>query len=62
PKHWPPAFVHYLNTYGQDKVLFGTDFPVLGFERTMAEIHALDLRPGVLPKLLRDNAAKLYRL
>jgi predicted TIM-barrel fold metal-dependent hydrolase len=43
-------------------VLFGTDFPVLGFERTVAEIEALGLRPEALRKLMRDNAAKLYRL
>ncbi|MGA9867523.1 MAG: amidohydrolase family protein [Acetobacteraceae bacterium] len=62
PRYWPAAFVQYLNTYGQDKVIFGTDFPVLGFERTMAEIAALGLRPEPLRKLLRDNAVRLYRL
>jgi len=30
PKHWPAALVHYLNTYGREKVLFGTDWPVIG--------------------------------
>jgi predicted TIM-barrel fold metal-dependent hydrolase len=62
PKYWPPAFVHYLNTYGQDKVLFGTDFPVLGFERTRQEIEDLDLRPVAKAKLLRENAARVYGL
>ena len=56
PAYWPESFRHYINSYGQDKVLFGTDFPILGFERTRAEIEALDLKPGVLRKLLRDNA------
>ncbi|MGA3401343.1 MAG: amidohydrolase family protein [Acetobacteraceae bacterium] len=62
PRYWPASFINYINTYGQDKVLFGTDFPVLGFERTMQEIEALALRPGSLRKLLRDNAARLYKL
>ena len=62
PKYWPPQFVHYLNSYGQDKVLFGTDFPVLDFERTRREIEALGLKPEALRKLLRDNALKVYRL
>jgi predicted TIM-barrel fold metal-dependent hydrolase len=62
PRYWPASFVNYINTYGQDKVIFGTDFPVLGFERTMREIDALALRPGPLRKLLRDNAARLYKL
>jgi predicted TIM-barrel fold metal-dependent hydrolase len=62
PRYWPASFVQYLNTYGQDKVIFGTDFPVLGFARTIQEIEALGLRPDPLRKLMRDNAARLYRL
>jgi uncharacterized protein len=62
PKFWPPQFVNFINTYGQDKVIFGTDFPVLQFERTRAEIEALGLRPEPKRKLLRDNALRIYRL
>jgi predicted TIM-barrel fold metal-dependent hydrolase len=62
PRYWPPSFVHYVNTFGQDKVIFGTDFPVLRFERTMREIEALGLRPTALRKLLRDNVVRLYKL
>ena len=62
PKHWPPQIVHYLNSYGQDKVLFGTDWPVIDPERAMAEVNEMDLRPGAKAKLLRDNALKLFRL
>jgi uncharacterized protein len=62
PKYWPASFVHYVGTYGQDKVLFGTDFPVLDFERTRREVDALGLRPAPYRKLLRDNARALYRL
>ena len=62
PRYWPPSFIHFLNSFGQDKVIFGTDFPVLEFGRTMQEIAALGLRPDPLRKLLRDNAARIYRL
>jgi predicted TIM-barrel fold metal-dependent hydrolase len=62
PKYWPPSFLKYVNSYGQDKVIFGTDFPVLGFERTMQEIDDLELKPVVLQKLLRDNARRIYKL
>jgi len=62
PRYWPPSFVHYINSYGQNKVLFGTDYPVLDFERTRAEIEALGFKPEVLVKLLRDNARALYKL
>jgi predicted TIM-barrel fold metal-dependent hydrolase len=62
PKHWPAAFVHYLNTFGQDKVLFGTDFPVIDPERAMREIDELGLRPEPRRKVLRENALRLYGL
>jgi predicted TIM-barrel fold metal-dependent hydrolase len=62
PKYWPEAFVKYINSYGQDKVMFGTDFPVLGFRRTMDEVLALNLRPEPLRKFLRDNALRVYGL
>jgi predicted TIM-barrel fold metal-dependent hydrolase len=62
PKYWPKSFVHYIDSYGQDKVLFGTDFPVLDFRRTRDEIEALGLRPDGKRKLLRGNALRLYKL
>ena len=62
PKYWPESFVHYINSYGQDKVIFGTDFPVLDFKRTIDEIAALGFKPEVLPKLLRENTRRIYRL
>lgn len=62
PKHWPPALVHYLNTYGRGKVLFGTDWPVIDPERAMREIAAMDLRPESREWLLRDTARRIFRL
>jgi len=62
PKYWPQSFVHYINTYGREKVMFGTDFPVLDFGRTMDEIAALGLREESLRALLRDNALRVYKL
>ena len=62
PKHWPPAVVHYANTYGQDKFLFGTDWKVIDPERAMDDIMNLDFRPAPLRKILRDNALNLFKL
>lgn len=62
PKHWPDAFVKYLNSYGQDKVIFGTDFPIIDFDRAMKEIGDLGLKPQVLEKFLRRNVEKIYGL
>lgn len=62
PRYWPQSFVHYIRSYGQDKVIFGTDFPVLDFARTMAEIDALELPEEAKRKFLRDNAVRVYKL
>ena len=31
PRYWPESFVRFINSYGQDKVIFRTDSPVLDF-------------------------------
>ena len=62
PKYWPPSLVKYLNSYGQDKVIFGTDFPVLRFKRTVDEIDAFGLKPKARRKFMRENAVRVYGL
>ena len=62
PIYWPENFRHYINSYGKDKVIFGTDFPVLDFERTVKDIDALDLRSEARRKLMRDNVLRIYGL
>jgi len=62
PKHWPEEFVHFINSWGQDKCLFGTDWPVVDPERAMKDVDALELRPEPKRKFLRDNALRLFNL
>ncbi len=62
PKYWEPNLVRFLNGRGQDKVLFGTDWPIIEFERAMREIDALELRESSKRKLLIDNAVRVYGL
>ncbi len=62
PKHWPKQMVHYANTYGQDKFLFGTDWPVIDPIRAMQEVDELGFRPKAKKKILRDNAIRIFKL
>ena len=62
PKHWPKQLVHYLDSYGRSKVLFGTDWPVIDPERAVTEIDTLGLRPESHAALMRDNALRVFRL
>jgi uncharacterized protein len=59
PRHLPPSLIHYMNTRGRSKVLFATGYPVLSFERSLAEVEALELRPGVAEDFLHGNASRL---
>ena len=62
PKHWDKKFIRFMNSFGQDKVIFGTDYPVIDLERARSEFDALGLREGARRKVLRDNVIRLYGL
>ncbi len=60
PKYFPPELIHYMNTRGQDKVIFASDHPALSMVRCLEEAAGLDLREGVLDKYLYMNAKRLF--
>ncbi len=62
PKYFPPQLVHYANTLLQDKVLFGTDWPVISLDRWLQEFEQLNIKPEVRQKILLENAKKLFGL
>jgi predicted TIM-barrel fold metal-dependent hydrolase len=62
PKYFPPLLVRYANTLLRDKVLFGSDFPLLTPDRWLADFDGLDIKPDVRPLILKENAAVLLRL
>jgi predicted TIM-barrel fold metal-dependent hydrolase len=62
PKHISASLLQYMNTYGQDKVMFGTDWPVIDPERAVNEMEAHDLREVPYGKIMRDTAIKLFKL
>jgi uncharacterized protein len=62
PKYFPPQLVQYANSLLQDKVLFGSDFPLLTPDRWLADFAKLPLKPEVIPKILKLNASTLLGL
>lgn len=62
PKYWRPEFVHFIDSWGTKKVLFGTDFPIVDFERATREIGELDIKSEARENLLWRNTKSLYRL
>jgi predicted TIM-barrel fold metal-dependent hydrolase len=60
PKHLPKEIVHYMNTRGPDRVMWASDYPLLGFDRCANEIEAMDLRDEERRrKFGRDNARRV---
>jgi len=62
PKHWGTSAVHYANTFGQDKFMFGTDWWVIDPERAVTEVADLNFREASLRKIMRDNALRVFNL
>jgi len=62
PKYFPADLVRAANSYLQDKVLFGTDYPLLTPERWLRDFEALDFKPDAKAKILKANAVKVLGL
>jgi uncharacterized protein len=62
PKYFPATVVQYVNTLIQDKVLFGSDFPMLTPDRWLEDFDKLPIKPEVRQKVLLDNAKRLFNL
>jgi predicted TIM-barrel fold metal-dependent hydrolase len=62
PKYFPPILVQYANTLLKDKILFGSDYPVITPERWIDEFEKLPIKPEVRPLIMKENAARLLRL
>ncbi len=62
PRYFPADLVRAANSYLQDKVLFGTDYPLLTPQRWLRDFDALDLKPEAKSKILKANAVKVLGL
>lgn len=58
---WEPL-ISYGNNILQDKVLWGTAWPLQAFAQSLEETRALPLKPAVIQKWTHDNAARLLGL
>ena len=62
PKYFPPILVQYTNSLLKNKVLFGSDFPVITPDRWLDDFDQLKIKDEVKPLVLKENAAKLLKL
>jgi len=62
PKYWDASLVRFINSRGQDKVMWGTDIPFYDGRRMRREVDELGLRDEAEAKLLYANAARVFKL
>ena len=62
PNYWPDAFIHYANSYGKKKVMFGTDWPVIDPVRAVEEIENIKFKDESKKLIMRDNALRVFDL
>jgi predicted TIM-barrel fold metal-dependent hydrolase len=62
PKYFPPQLVRAANTLLRNKVLFGSDYPLLRPERWVRDFERLDIKPDVRPMIMKGNAVRALGL
>jgi len=62
PKYFPQQLVQYANTLLRDRILFGSDYPLITPDRWMKDFTEAGFKPEVQPLILKENAKRLLRL
>lgn len=62
PKYFPEQLVRAARSYLQDRVLFGSDYPMLDPERWMRDVTMHEWPEPVMRKISLDNAVRLLQL
>jgi len=61
-RRWTEGLKEFAGGYGQDKVIWATDYPLLPFDRTIEDVYDLGLSAEATRKIMRDNAARVFGL
>lgn len=62
PKYFSPTLIQYTNTLLKNKVLFGSDYPLITPDRWLADFEKIAIREEVRPLILKQNALRLFGL
>ncbi len=62
PKYFSPTLIQYANTLLKNKVLFGSDYPLITPDRWLADFEKIAIRDEVRPLIIKENALKLFGL
>ncbi|GAA3756396.1 4-hydroxyphenyl-beta-ketoacyl-CoA hydrolase [Microbacterium kribbense] len=62
PKYFPAELVRYANSIIKDRVLFGSDFPLITPDRWRKDAEQTAFKPEVMPSIMKGNAVRLLGL
>ena len=61
-RRYPENLVHYLQSRGKTKVLFGTNWPMISPQKALEGLDALGLEDDVRLSFLSGNAGRVFKL
>ncbi|MBR9867684.1 MAG: amidohydrolase [Oceanospirillales bacterium] len=62
PKYFPKILIQYANSILKDKMLFGSDWPVITPDRWLKDFDTIGIKDEVKPRILKENAVRLLGL
>ena len=62
PKYFPENLIRYTNGPLKQKMLFGSDYPLITPDRWLVDFEKLPIKDEVRPLVLKENAARLLGL
>jgi predicted TIM-barrel fold metal-dependent hydrolase len=62
PKYFSPVLIQYANTLLKNKMLFGSDYPLITPDRWLADFEKIAIKDEVRPLILKENAIRLFGL
>ena len=58
----PAIYSAAVQSAGYQRILFGSDYPLVGYDRALGQVHQAGLTPDILERVLGGNAAELLGL
>ena len=59
---YPKELVDYLKHHGQNKVMFGTNYPMISPSKCLEDLKTLQLGEKIEQKFLYQNAVRVFQL
>ena len=61
-RQWSEGLKKFSGGYGQDKMIWGTDYPLLPFQRPAQDVYDCGFSDDANRKILRDNALRVFNI